>query len=142
MKMHLVNQTTNKLSADTSRGSISMKHADNIDTAINQLTSVVETACEHASDLDLMRMINFMDLYRAYLTEVKLGEVGLASLAIVSEQSATSRDVDLGSTPLVSFEDFIGDSRLLELAAAVASVESGETVSAPAPLRLSANATF
>ncbi len=90
----------------------------------------------------LMRLINFMDLYRTYLAAAMSDEANHPLWTIVSEPGPTVLDAQLGLTPLVSFEQFIGDSRLLALAAAVATTESGERVVVPAPLHLSANANL
>lgn len=140
--MELVDQSVSKSSAETQRESKSGSQAACISTAVDLVTSIVETACEHESDLDLMRMINFMDLYRVYLAEAERNKENNAFLDIVCEPGTAVCEKHLGSTQLINFEQFIGDSRLLSLAATIASSECGETVAAPAPLRLSANANL
>ena len=107
-----------------------------IKTAVSLLINIVETACEHETDLELMRLVNFMDLYRTYLS------------CVVLDASDTGRgkhldsgvhEAGLGTTRAVSFEQFISDSHLLAMAAAAATKECGVVVATPPPLKLSAN---
>lgn len=107
-------------------------------TALSLLINIVETACEHESDLELMRLINFMDLYRTYLACVVLPQD--------ASDTGSEQHVDrgvlqpvLGTTRAVSFEQFISDSHLLAMAAAEATKECGVVVATPPPLKLSAN---
>lgn len=137
MKMQLVNQSLNTPSG--SSGGVN-EFTDCIDTAINLLSNITEVACEHSADLDPVRLLNFMDLYRAYLSEVKSHDANQSLLKVVSKSGAEmSNTYDVSTLP-ATFEQFIGDSRLLQSAAAIATTESGETVAVPAPLRVSANA--
>ncbi len=114
--------------------------SDCVKTAIHLLMGIVETACEHESDLELMRLVNFMDLYRTYLAHVLMQSS--ADEAATSQSGYT--DVvaidSLVKTQNVSFEQFISDSRLLKLAAEAASQECGIAVAVPPPLKFSANA--
>ena len=111
-----------------------------ISAAISLVSNVVETACEREGDLDLMRFVNFLDLYRVYLQLSSQKESDLkAYIASISGPSDAVLTQKLGDTDLVSFERFVRDSRLLNMAATAASRETGEKVSAPPPLTLSAN---
>lgn len=111
-----------------------------IRTSVSLMMNIVETACEHESDLDLMRLVNFMDLYRTYLAYAMSPSVDSdAQGPIVSKPCSSVLEPRLGITDCASFEQFISDSRLLELAALAATHESGITVAIPAPLKLSAN---
>jgi hypothetical protein len=106
------------------------------------MKNIVETACENEAELKLTRLVNFMDLYRTYLADAIAADAQLDHLA--SAGSASSKSVPeppLGVTDCASFEQFISDSRLLQLAAAAASRESGFAVATPAPLKNSANST-
>lgn len=105
-----------------------------LQVVVTMLANIVDMACEHEPDLGLMRLVNFMDLYRTYLSH----EIGLDSLD--SEfagyvTNAKGRRV----TDCVSFEYFIGDYHLLQIAALAASKDTGVNVAAPVPLKLSAN---
>ena len=111
-----------------------------IDSAISVINTIVETACEQEHDLDLMRLINFIDLYHTYLQFAAKPEYHLrkhsASLrgpadAIFMEQ--------ISDIKIVSFDRFVQDIRLISFAAQVASVKSGHKVSTPPPLAPSAN---
>ena len=98
------------------------------------LVNIVETACEHESDLELMRLVNFMDLYRTYLSRVVMSVAGIEPFC----DKGVLEPV-LGITTAVSFEKFISDSRLLAMAAAAATKECGVVVATPPPLKVSAN---
>ncbi|MFK7855214.1 MAG: hypothetical protein AB8B79_13920 [Granulosicoccus sp.] len=138
--MELIDQPLGKPTVETQGESKTGSQADCSSYAVALVTSIVETACEHEGDLDLMRLINFMDLYRVYLAESD--KENDAFLKIACEPGTAAFEKRLGSPQLINFEQFIGDSRLLSLAATIASSECGETVAVPAPLRLSANANL
>ncbi len=142
MKMHLVGQSADKPSVAVGGLKGRVEYSDCIKSTVNILTNIAETACEHAADLDLMRFVNYVDLYRTYLSQAASGDINDSLLKFVSEPGTTVSDAYLGSTHPVSFEQFTSDSRLLALAAAVATVESGDTVAVPAPLEVSANTTL
>ncbi|NND91594.1 MAG: hypothetical protein HKN42_12100 [Granulosicoccus sp.] len=129
------------MSIRVSRKSGTIPMSDNcVRTAISLMVNIVETTCEHEADLDLMRLANFMDLYRIYLTHAVTPQPGADALAMtVTEPSASVLEPTLGITDCASFEQFISDSRLLHLAAAAASRESGTVVATPPPLKISAN---
>lgn len=116
------------------------KATDSIRTATSLLENIVEVACEREPDLDLMRLINFLDLYRVYVETVSQAgpdlNMGLYCFSAPSEAVLTQ---NLGETDVVSFERFVRNSHLLRIAADAASAEVGEQVSVPAPLNLSAN---
>ncbi len=107
-----------------------------IKTAVSLLINIVETACEHETDLELMRLVNFMDLYRTYLSRVVLP---LDAPSRGQHVDSGVLEAGLGTTRAVSFEQFISDSRLLAMAAAAATNECGVVVATPPPLKLSAN---
>lgn len=95
-------------------------------SAAELLSSIVETACEYEHQLGLMRLINYLDLYRVYLS--------------LAQQSPAANGDDHGKHRYsVTFERFVRDSRLLAKAAAEASRQSGENVAVPTPLNVSAN---
>lgn len=101
---------------------------------VTLLANIVEMACEHEPDLGLMRLVNFMDLYRTYLAhEMELHDAGGESTGFVG------RPTGRRMTDCVSFEHFIGDSHLLQIAASAASRDTGVFVAAPLPLKVSAN---
>jgi len=111
-----------------------------VSTAMSLLSNIVETACEREPDLDLMRFINFLDLYRVYVEVASQPESDLhAYLSSISGPSDAVLTQKLGETHLVSFERFVRDSRLINIAATAASRETGEHVAAPPPLTISAN---
>lgn len=109
-------------------------------TAASLMSSVVETACEHDSDLDLMRLVNFMDLYRTYLQAMQnpTSELAIASASMDPESDSVIIQ-QLAGTKLVSFERFVRDTKLLAMAASAACAETGDKVATPAPLMISAN---
>jgi len=109
-----------------------------IKAAVSMLVNIVETACEHESDLELMRMVNFIDLYRTYLSCMVVPSKGDSNSTVLNTDSSVLES-KLGTTTAVSFERFISDSRLLDLAAAAASREYGVFVAMPPPLKISAN---
>ncbi|MBX2880299.1 MAG: hypothetical protein KTR32_10230 [Granulosicoccus sp.] len=100
-----------------------------IDSVAKLLTSIVETACEHEPDLDLMRFVNYVDLYRTYLADFNAREKGKRSGTAGTSSSAKP----------VGFEYFVRDSHLLKSAAACSAIESREDVAVPLPLGLGAN---
>lgn len=112
-------------------------------TAVGMLVNIVETACEHESDLELMRLVNFMDLYRTYLAQTQRPDVS-RKLAVISggDDDDTSTIETLENTECASFEYFISNSRLLQFAAEAASRECGVVVAVPPPLKLSANSSI
>ncbi|MGQ7845111.1 hypothetical protein ACUNV4_11590 [Granulosicoccus sp. 3-233] len=96
------------------------------------IANIVDMACEHEPDLGLMRLVNFMDLYRTYLAhEIDTGPG--ETTGFLAEHAGRRM------TDCVSFEHFIGDPHLLELAAQAASQDTGVIVAAPVPLKISAN---
>lgn len=97
------------------------------DMAASLLTSIVETACEHEHSLDLMRLVNYLDLYNVYLAQLDPSTL---------DNSATS---SLASARPLTFEQFVGDSKRLSACSAVASRLYGDKVANPAPLVPSAN---
>lgn len=111
-----------------------------IETVLSLMTNIVETACEHEPDLDLVRLINFMDLYRVYVQHAddETSEFH-ADIASISGPSDAVLTQTLGKTDFVSFERFVRDSRLLKMAALAASAQSEEKVASPTPLTVSAN---
>lgn len=112
-----------------------------IESVVSLMTNIVETACEHEPDLDLLRLINFMDLYRVYLQQANdMSAEFHAEIISASGPSDSVVTQKLGNTDLVSFERFVRDSRLLNLAAGAASVQAAEKVASPLPLTVSANA--
>ncbi|MFK7995477.1 MAG: hypothetical protein AB8B87_15185 [Granulosicoccus sp.] len=111
-----------------------------MESVLSLMSNIVETACEHGPDLSLVRLVNFMDLYRAYLQLANDPEEDLqAYIASISGPSDSVVTQKLGKTEFVSFERFVRDSRLLNIAASAATRASGETVAAPTPLTVSAN---
>jgi len=113
---------------------------NSIKTAASLLENIVEIACEREPDLDLMRLINFLDLYRVYVETVSQSCPDRnACLYSFDAPSETVLTQNLGETGVVSFERFVRNSHLLSIAANAASAEVGERVSVPAPLSLSAN---
>lgn len=128
-----------------------MKKSENSETArtialsrnsarmvVDTMLNIVEMACEHEPDLELMRLVNFIDLYRTYLDHVVVRpslEEDLMTLA----GEASPRVVIPTLTDCATFEQFISDSRLLHMAAVAASRESGMPIATPPPLKQSAN---
>lgn len=100
-----------------------------LDNIQEMLASLVETACEHEKDLNLMRLINYVDLYRFYLKD---------NNGRGSYHADNTQGLQLVENK-VCFESFVSSSLLLKSAAAGASEHYGDEVAAPAPLRLSAN---
>lgn len=111
-----------------------------LSVVVSLIANIVDMACEHEPDLELMRLVNFMDLYRTYLShELDSGDAE-GDVASGALETGKCRDmVRRRRTEFVSFEQFIGDSRLLRIAAQAASRDTGILVSAPLPLKLSAN---
>ena len=106
-----------------------------IDSAIDVINNIVETACELEHELDLMHLVNFIDLYHTYLQFAAKPEYHLrkhsASLRKPADAIFTDKTNDIR---IVSFDRFVKDVRLISFAAQVASVKSGHTVSTPPPL--------
>ena len=107
-------------------------------TVVSMMMNIVEMACEHEPDLGLMRLVNFIDLYRTYLEQVVVRQSVDEDLMNLAGESSV-RVAEPTLTDCVTFEQFIGDSRLLHMAAVVASRESGISVATPPPLKQSAN---
>ncbi len=107
-------------------------------TVVSTMMNIVEMACEHEPDLGLMRLVNFIDLYRTYLEHVVVRQSLDEDLMTLAGE-ASVRTVEPTSTDCATFEQFISDSRLLHLAAVAASRESGMSVATPPPLKQSAN---
>ena len=119
--------------------SVGLEPSDScIKTAVSLLMNIVETACEHEPDLELMRLVNFMDLYRTYLACV-VTPLDASNTGQEHAVDNTTIEAGLGTTRAVSFEHFISDSHLLAMAAAAATDECGVIVATPPPLKLSAN---
>ncbi len=105
---------------------------------VSTMMNIVEMACEHEPDLGLMRLVNFIDLYRNYLDHVAVRQsVDEGLMTLAGESSVRVADPPL--TDCATFEQFINDSRLLHMAAVAASRESGISVATPPPLKQSAN---
>jgi len=111
-----------------------------IDSVVSLLNNIVEIACERGPDLDLLRLTNLMDLYRIYL-ELANDPTSDLNAYVVSISGPLDAVVTqkLGKTELISFERFVRDSHLLDIAAIAASREAGENVATPPPLTVSAN---
>ena len=108
-------------------------------TVVSMMANIVEMACEHEPDLGLMRLVNFIDLYRNYLEHVVVRQsLDEELMTLAGESSIQMSEPTL--TDCASFEQFISDSRLLHLAAVAASRETGISVATPPPLKQSANA--
>lgn len=112
--------------------------SDSAKTVISMMSNIVETACEHEPDLGLMRLVNFIDLYRTYLEHVVVRQSVDEDLMTLAGESSV-RVTEPTLTDCATFEQFISDSRLLHMAAVVASRESGIFVATPPPLKHSAN---
>ena len=108
-------------------------------TVVRMMANIVEMACEHEPDLGLMRLVNFIDLYRTYLEQVVVRQSRDEELMTLAGESSVCMP-ELTLTDCATFEQFISDSRLLHLAAVAASRESGISVATPPPLKQSANA--
>lgn len=107
------------------------------------LRNIVETACQHEQDLTLTRLLNLLDLYRVYLaSELPASTVSGERINKEGNASDFGKTSSISIMSSVSFERFIGDSRLLSIAAAAASHEYGETVATPPPVKISANAAI
>jgi hypothetical protein len=105
------------------------------------LRNIVEAACLHEPDLTLSRLLNLLDLYRVYLaSELPASRVSVERSNNKNNASDCGVSSSIRRMSSVSFERFIGDSRLLSIAAAAASHEYGETVATPPPVKISANA--
>ena len=125
------------MNTDTSdtRGTVAISESS-LQAVVAVIANMVDMACEHEPDLGLMRLVNFMDLYRTYLShEIGVNPAHADSMGFVAEHAGRRM------TDCVSFEHFIGDSHLLELAAEAASQDTGVNVAAPLPLKLSANSS-
>ncbi len=107
-------------------------------TVVSMVRNIVDMACEHEPDLGLMRLVNFMDLYRTYLEHVVVRQ-SLDEDRMTLAGKASMRLVGPTLTDCATFEQFISDSRLLHMAAVAASRESGFLVATPPPLKQSAN---
>lgn len=107
-------------------------------TVVNTMMNIVEMACEHEPDLGLMRLVNFIDLYRTYLEHVVVRQSLDEDLMTLAGE-ASVRMAEPTLTDCATFEQFISDSRLLHMAAVAASRESGMSVATPPPLKQSAN---
>lgn len=139
--MRLVDDTTEKTGAALKENQSGVaSQAQIVDVAISMMSNIVETACERSADLDLMRLVNFMDLYSVYLQLANKPESELHQrLESITGPLDSVITQTLGDTEMVSFERFVRDSRLLSVAAIGASLESGERVLPPLPLNISAN---
>ncbi|ASJ72997.1 hypothetical protein [Granulosicoccus antarcticus] len=107
-------------------------------TVASVLIDIVGTACEHEPDLTLMDLVNLMDLYRTYLSHTVVPNIENE----VQPSTHSGQPLPFSKPRLVvshrsSFEQFVGDSQLLQLAAAAASRECGVVVPIPTPLKFS-----
>ena len=107
-------------------------------TVVSTMMNIVEMACEHEPDLRLMRLVNFIDLYRTYLEHVVVRQPLDEDLMTLAGE-ASVRVAEPTLTDCATFEQFVSDSRLLHMAAVAASRESGMSVATPPPLKQSAN---
>ncbi|ASJ75126.1 hypothetical protein [Granulosicoccus antarcticus] len=107
-------------------------------TVVSMMMNIIETACEHEPDLGMMRLVNFMDLYRTYLEHVIGSPVLDQNLVKLGGKPVLQRG-EPGLTDCATFEQFVSDSRLLHMAAVIASRECGIDVATPPPLKHSAN---
>jgi len=57
----------------------------------------------------------------------------------MSDHSQSVLESQSGTVVILSFEHFIGNKQLLQLAAKVASTESGFAVATPSPIKISTN---
>lgn len=112
-----------------------------IEAAVCLLHNIVETACEHFSDQGALRFANYLDLYCAYLEMASNPGAELRStLDRLSGANSAVVTQKLSHTGLLSFERFVRDSRLIELAAkSVSNDDIAEPVMPPPPIRCSAN---
>lgn len=110
-------------------------------TVVSMMANIVDMACEYEPDLGLMRLVNFIDLYRTYLEHIVVRQPLDEELMTLAGESSV-RKLEPTLTDCASFEQFISDSRLLHMAAVAASRESGIPVATPPPLKHSANATL
>lgn len=85
---------------------------------IKVLSCIAAAACENEGRLDLLSLVNYIDLYRNYILDI--------------DNSNTAND----SAEPVEFERFISDETLLNLAALRAQTETGESVKAPAAIKV------
>lgn len=107
-------------------------------TVVSMMMDIIETACEHEPDLGMMRLVNFMDLYRTYLEHVVASPSPDDNLVKLGGKPVL-KGTEPGLTNCATFEQFVSDSRLLHMAAVIASRESGMEVATPPPLKHSAN---
>ena len=110
-------------------------------TVVSMMMNIVEMACEHEPDLGMMRLVNFIDLYRTYLEHV-VDRQSLDEDLMTLAGEVSVRVAESSLTDCATFGQFISDSRLLHIAAVVASRESGISVATPPPLKHSANSTI
>jgi len=83
------------------------------------LTEIASAIVEYDLHLDQNRLVNFIDLYRAYL-----------------QQLYDKHKRQDSKTVQVSFQQFIFDQALLDAAASAVAIESRETVIAPIALQV------
>lgn len=111
---------------------------NSVKTVVSMMMNIIETACEHEPDLGMMRLVNFMDLYRTYLEHVIGAPAIDQNLFTLARKPGVQRG-ESGLTDCATFEQFVSDSRLLHMAAVIASRECGIEVATPPPLKHSAN---
>ena len=101
--------------------------------AVSMMMNIVNTVCEHEPDLTVTSLLNYLDLYRIYLAyDTSVGEDVLAEIFGTITIKRELNDY-------ASFEQFVGDSKLLRFAAATATIESGGSVATPPPLKYCPN---
>lgn len=99
---------------------IDNKHLDNThldNKHLRLLTDIAGAIVEYDLHLERNRLVNFIDLYRAYLQHLY----------------GKHRQLD-ANTSQATFQQFIFDQTLLDKAASAVTLESGETVTAPIAL--------
>ncbi len=104
-----------KLSACGQSTSVAATEID-LAQAVDLISELAAVACEHESSIDLRSWTNYLDLYRTYLENHALADSAGESVVVAC------------------FGGFVRDTKLLALAAAQASAESGCKVPAPSAL--------
>ncbi len=122
-----------KIETSDTHGAVPISESS-LQAVVEAIANIVDMACEHEPDLGLMRLVNFIDLYRTYLAHEVDDFPGDFQPAAVMTKNPGRRMRDF-----VTFEQFIGDPHLLELAAQAASQDTGVVVTPPVPLKISAN---
>jgi len=106
-----------------------------IHTAVSLVANVVEVVCEHEQNLDLMKLVTYLDLYQKYLELTHLNNISASAVNTADFQERESVVTQhLGHMNVMSFERFVCDSYWLEQAARALELVSREQVPTPAPL--------